>query len=109
MALTASAQSALPFSWDETIVPALRKRKFFKSYVAIRPDNTNLGGRVLRLRGQVLRFNTLFVSITVSNANLLHFAVTVVEILIGSLLRFYHFQVSKVRVACSQSACLPRR
>jgi len=26
MALTASAQSALPFSWDETIVPALRKR-----------------------------------------------------------------------------------
>lgn len=28
MAVTASAQSALPLTWDETIVPALRKRKF---------------------------------------------------------------------------------
>jgi len=87
MALTASAQSALPFSWDETIVPALRKRKFFKSYVAIRPDNTNLGGRALRLRGQVL-LSTPCLSTSPCNVNLLHLAVTVVEILIGSLLLF---------------------
>lgn len=35
MALTATAQSALPLTWDETIVPALRKRKFFKNAMLI--------------------------------------------------------------------------
>lgn len=32
MALTATAQSALPLEWDETIVPALRKREFYLSH-----------------------------------------------------------------------------
>jgi hypothetical protein len=105
--LTASAQSALPFAWDETIVPALRKRKFFKSYPVIQSDISKLEGSsdaALSTRASCSQPSLIRrvsgTPINRSPSSKLQFYL---------LRNLYRLQVSKARVAFSQSACPLRR